>query len=176
MKEVLVFLVDTFFSLLFFVFLLRLLLQWVRGDFRNPLSQAIVRLSSWLIMPLRRVLPPLGRVDTASVAAVLLVSLAKIAALQLASGLGMPDALTWLRFAALDILRTTLWLYFWAIFIYALLSMVAPGTYSPANSILESLCEPILGRIRRAVPAIGGLDLSPLWAGIGIQVLLILLR
>jgi YggT family protein len=148
----------------------------VRGDFRNPLSQAIVRLSNWLIMPLRRVLPPLGRIDSASVAAVMLVSLAKIAALQLASGLGMPDALAWLRFAALDILRTTLWLYFWAIFIYALLSMVAPGTYSPANSILESLCEPILGRIRRAVPSIGGLDLSPLWAGIGIQVLLILLR
>ena len=62
------------------------------------------------------------------------------------------------------------------IFIYALLSMVAPGTYSPATSILESLCEPILGRIRQTLPAIGGLDLSPLWAGIGIQVLLILLR
>ncbi len=176
MKEVLVFLVDTFFSLLFFVFLLRLLLQWVRGDFRNPLSQAIVRLSNWLIVPLRRLLPPVGRVDTASVAAVLLVALAKIAALQLVAGFGLPDALTWLRFAALDILRTTLWLYFWSIFVYALLSMVAPGTYSPVTSILESLCEPILGRIRRVVPAVGGLDLSPLWAGIAIQVLLILLR
>ena len=51
MKEVLLFLVDTFFSLLFFVFLLRLLLQWARADFRNPLSQAIVRLSNWLVMP-----------------------------------------------------------------------------------------------------------------------------
>jgi YggT family protein len=176
MKEVLVFLVDTFFSLLFFVFLLRLLLQWARADFRNPLSQAIVRLSNWLVMPLRRVLPPVRRVDTASVAAVVLVALAKVAAVLLASGVGLPDALTWVRFAVLDILRTTLWVYFWAIFVYALLSMVAPGTYSPATSILESLCEPILGRIRRVVPAIGGLDLSPLWAGIGIQVALILLR
>jgi len=176
MKEVLVFLVVTVFSLLFFVFLLRLLLQWVRADFRNPLSQSIVSLSNWLIVPLRRVLPPIGRVDTASVAAVVVVSLAKIAALQLVSGFGMPDALTWLRFATLDILRTTLWLYFWAIFIYALLSMIAPGTYSPATSILESLCEPLLSRIRRILPAVGGLDLSPLWAGIGIQVLLILLR
>ena len=67
-------------------------------------------------------------------------------------------------------------MYFWAIFIYALLSMVAPGTYSPANAILQSLCEPILGPIRRTLPSIGGLDLSPLWASIGIQVLLILLR
>jgi YggT family protein len=54
--------------------------------------------------------------------------------------------------------------------------MVAPGAYSPATSILDSLCEPILSRIRRAMPSVGGLDLSPLWAGIGIQVLLILLR
>jgi YggT family protein len=176
MQEVLVFLVDTFFSLLFFVFLFRLLLQWARADFRNPLSQAILRLSNWLVMPLRRLLPPVGRVDTASVVAVVLVALAKVAALLLVSGAGLPDALTWVRFAALDILRTTLWVYFWAIFVYALLSMVAPGAYSPATSILESLCEPILGRIRRVVPAIGGLDLSPLWASIGIQVLLILLR
>jgi YggT family protein len=176
MKDVLQVLVDTFFSLLFFVFLLRLLLQWARADFRNPLSQAIVRLSNWLIMPLRRVLPPVGRIDSASVVAVLVVALAKILALQLVLGGGIPDALVLLKFAALDIVRTTLWVYFWAIFIYALLSMVAPGTYSPANSILESLCEPILGRIRRTVPPIGGLDLSPMWAGIGIQVLLILLR
>ena len=176
MQDVLYFLVDTFFSLLFFVFLLRLLLQWARADFRNPLSQAIVRLSNWLIMPLRRLLPPVGRIDTASVAAVVLVALAQVAALSLVRGFGVPDALDLLRLAALAILRTTLWVYFWAIFIYALLSMVAPGTHSPAVSILESLCEPILGPIRRTGPSVGGLDLSPLWAGIGIQVLLILLR
>lgn len=176
MQDVLVFLVDTFFSLLFFVFLLRLLLQWARADFRNPLSQAIVRLSNWLIMPLRRFLPPVRRVDTASIAAVVAVALAQVAARTLVGGLGLPDPLGWLQLAALDILRTTLWLYFWAIFVYALLSMVSPGTYSPASSLLESLCEPVLGPIRRTLPAIGGLDLSPLWAGIGIQVLLILLR
>ena len=65
MQDALVFLVDTFFSLLFFVFLLRLVLQWARADFRNPLAQAIVRLTNWLILPLRRGLPPIGRVDTA---------------------------------------------------------------------------------------------------------------
>ncbi len=176
MQDVLVFLVDTFFSLLFFVFLLRLLLQWARADFRNPLSQAIVRLSNWLIMPLRRMLPPVGRVDTASIVAVLLVALAQIAALSLVRGFGLPDALDLFRLAALEIVRTTLWVYFWAIFIYALLSMIAPGSYSPATSILESLCEPVLRPIRRTIPSVGGLDLSPLWAGIGIQVLLILLR
>ena len=91
MQEVLHFLVDTLFSLLFFVFLLRLLLQWSRADFRNPLSQAVLRLSNWLIMPLRRVLPPLGKVDTASVVAVLAVALAQVAALYLVRGLGLPE-------------------------------------------------------------------------------------
>ncbi len=176
MQDVLYFLVDTFFSLVFFVFLLRLLLQWARADFRNPLAQAILRLSNWLIMPLRRILPPIGRIDTASVVAVLLVAVAQVAALTLVRGFGLPDTLDLLRLAALAILRSALWVYFWAIFIYALLSMVAPGTYSPANAILQSLCEPILGPIRRTLPSIGGLDLSPLWASIGIQVLLILLR
>lgn len=176
MQDVLVFLVDTGFSLLFFVFLLRLLLQWARADFRNPLSHAIVRLSNWLIMPLRRLLPPIGRIDTASVAAVLLTALAQVAALWLVRGFGMPDAIDLLRLASLEIVRTTLWVYFWAIFIYALLSMIAPGSYSPATSILESLCEPVLRPIRRTIPSVSGLDLSPLWAGIGIQMLLILLR
>lgn len=176
MQQVLVFLFDTFFSLLFLVFLLRLLLQWARADFRNPLTQAVVKLSNWLIMPLRRALPPVGRIDTASVVAVLLIALARVAALSLVAGAGLPDALTWVRLAALEVVTTVLWLYFWAIFVYALLGMIAPGTYSPVISILQSICEPVLRPIRRTVPSVAGLDLSPLWAGILIQVFLILLR
>jgi YggT family protein len=176
MQDVLHFLVDTLFSLLFFVFLLRLLLQWVRADFRNPLSQAILRLTNWLIMPLRRVLPPVGRIDSASVVAVVAIALAQVAALYLVRGLGLPDGFEWLRLAATEIARTVLWIYFWSIFVYAMLSLIAPGTYSPAASILQALCEPLLGRIRSIVPSVGGLDLSPLWAGLAIQVLLILLH
>jgi YggT family protein len=66
--------------------------------------------------------------------------------------------------------------YLFAIFLYALLSMIAPGVYSPAQSLLVSLCEPILRPIRRVIPPLGGLDLSPMWAGILIYALLILLR
>lgn len=176
MLQVLTFLVDTFFSLLFLVFLLRLLLQWARADFRNPLTQAVVKLSNWLIMPLRRALPPVGRIDTASVIAVLLIALARIAALSLVVGAGIPDLLTWLRLAGLEIIEKVLWLYFWAIFVYALLGMIAPGAYSPVLSVLQSICEPVLRPIRRTIPSVAGLDLSPLWAGILIQVFLILLR
>lgn len=176
MHQVVLFLSETLFSLLLYVFLLRLMLQWARANFRNPVADAILRMTNWLIMPLRRALPPIGRLDTASVIAVFAVSLVKTAALSVILAGALPDALPWMWAAAIELLRSALWLYFWAIFVYALASMIAPGVRSPFQDLLESLCEPVLERIRSAVPAIAGLDLSPMWAGIIIQVLLILIR
>ena len=103
-------------------------------------------------------------------------ALLKVSVSWLLNGFGPPPALIWLRLTVFEILTTTLWTYFFAIFLYAMLSLVAPGTYSPAQGLLVSLCEPILRPIRRVIPPLGGLDLSPLWAGIAIQALLILLR
>ena len=91
-------------------------------------------------------------------------------------GLGPPPPLIWIQLAVFEILRTTLWTYFFAIVTYALLSLIAPGTYSPAQGLLVSLCEPVLRQFRRVIPPLGGLDWSPLWACIVIQMLLILLR
>lgn len=170
-----IYIVDTLASLALFVALLRLLLQWARADFRNPISQAVVRLTNPLVIPLRRILPPIGRLDTASVVTVLIVAFADVAIMFAVRGLGLPNALFWVRAAAVEIVRTTLWTYFYAILVYALLSFIAPGDYSPVQSVLDSLCEPVLRPFRRLVKPIGGLDLSPLWACIAIQALLILL-
>lgn len=170
------YIVETLVSLVFFVFLLRLVLQLARADFRNPIAQAIVKLTNPVIVPLRRILPPAGKVDTASVIAVVLVALAEIGLLYALRGLGTPDAFTWLRIAALRMLSKVLWLYFYAIVLYALLSLIAPGQHTPISSLLTSICEPILRPFRRLVPPIGGIDLSPLWACIALQALLILIR
>jgi len=175
-RQVVLFLAEAVFSFLVYAFLLRLLLQWTRANFRNPISDAVLRLTNWLIMPLRRVVPPLRRIDTATVVAAYAISLAQTAALSVILVGFVPDTLPWMLAAATELLRSALWLYFWAIFVYALASMIAPGVRSPLQDLLESLCEPVLKRIRRAVPAIAGLDLSPMWAGILIQVLLILIR
>jgi len=70
----------------------------------------------------------------------------------------------WARAVLTEIARTLLWTYLYAIFLYALLSLIAPGGYSPLQSLLSSLCEPVLRPIRRVIPAVAGLDLSPLWA------------
>jgi YggT family protein len=172
----LLFLIDTLLSLAQFVVLLRLLLQWARADFRNPLAQAIVQISNPLLVPLRRVLPAIGRLDTASVVIVLALSLLRACVPELLQGQAPPPLLALALLAALQLLRTVLWIYFFSIFLYAMLSLIAPGTYSPAQALLTALCEPVLRPLRRLIPPLANLDLSPLWAGILIQALLILLR
>jgi len=135
--DTLAFVVGTLLNLALFVALLRLFLQWSRADFRNPISQAVVRLTNPLVMPLRRILPPVGKIDTASVVTVAIVALVDVAVI---AGLrGYEPAIdAWLRDAAILILRISLWTYFSAIFLYALLSLIAPGGYSPVQSLLTS--------------------------------------
>jgi YggT family protein len=132
------------------------------ADFRNPLSQAVVKLTNWLVLPLRRLLPPIDRLDTASLVAVYLAQVVAVAAVfMLSTGIAMPipDLLWW---SVKKGVVSTLQLYTVAIVVYALLSLVAPGTYSPAAGLLQSLCEPLLRPVRQALPIIGGLDFSPL--------------
>jgi YggT family protein len=172
----LLYLIDTLLSLVQLCFLLRLLLQWARADFRNPLLRAIVQLTSPVLVPLRRLLPAIGRVDTASVLVVIALAMLRVSMGTLLSGIGLPPLLLWAEVAILQLLRLVLWTYFFAIFLYATLSFIAPGTYSPAQALLASLCEPVLRPFRRLIPPLANLDLSPLWAGILIQALLILVR
>src|SRR6059058_1050364 len=145
------FVVETLLSLALFVVLARLLLQWTRADFRNPLCQAVVRITNPLILPLRRVLPPIGKLDTASVVAVLMVAVLDVACIFALHGVGFPPPLLWLRAVLGEIARTLLWTYLSAIFLYALLSLIAPGGYSPLQSVLATLCEPVLRPIRRLI-------------------------
>jgi YggT family protein len=180
--QALLFLVETLLGFYQLVLLLRLLLQFARADFRNPIARAIVRLTNPVIVPLRRVLPPAGRIDSASVVAILAASIVKVLILLWLGGLGvagafvLPPWIPLLRAVAVDLVRMLLQTWFFAILLYAVLSMVAPGTRSPAQALLASVCEPILSRIRRVIPPIADIDLSPLWAGILIQALLLLVH
>jgi len=173
--DALTFVLDSVLSLAVFAFLLRFLLPVVRADFRNPLSQAVLSLTNWLVLPLRRILPPMGRVDTASlVALVAMQLLATFLLFRLRVGALIPFVP--LVIAGLTSLAiSTIRLFQVLIFVYALLSFIAPGTYSPVAGLLSSLCEPLLRPLRRVLPVIGGLDFSPLVALIGLQALLILI-
>jgi YggT family protein len=122
------------------------------------------------------VLPPIGKLDTASFVAVVLVATLEVIIVTTMSQLFVPDLFSWARLVVMEIIRAVLSTYFWAVLVYAVLSMIAPGGYSPVQALLTSLCEPILRPFRRIIPPIAGLDFSPLWVLIAIQALLILLR
>jgi len=173
--DAIVFLVDSLLTFVVYAFLLRVLLQLARADFRNPLAQAVLSLTDWLVMPLRRLLPPVGRFDTASFIALLAVQLtATLILFRLRTGVlypFVPLAVEALRALALSI--TLLYTVF--IFVYALLSFIAQGVRSPATALLAALCEPVLGPLRRVLPVLGGIDFSPLVAIVALQALRILI-
>src|SRR5271163_3507073 len=180
--EAIRYIVDTLLWLLTLAFVLRLLFQLVRADFRDPIADAIVRVTNWLIMPLRRLLPPIGRVDTATVVAVLLAAGARtfvvmaMAGAGVGVGVGVGDLIVFLRIALLNLADMVLRIYLFAMLLYWLTGFISPGGYGPGLRLLAQLCEPILKRVRRIIPPIGQIDFSFLWVSIAIGALLVLLR
>jgi YggT family protein len=174
--EAIKYIVDMLFLLLTLAFVLRLLFQWVRADFRDPVADAIVRVTNWLIMPLRRVLPPIGKIDTATVVAVLCIAALRTFADFALAGVGVGDIALFLRVAVVNLVDLVLYIYLFALFLYALTSFVSPGGYAPGVRLLSQLCEPILKPVRRIIPPIGQIDFSVLWVSIVIGALLVLLR
>lgn len=156
--------------LLVTVFLLRVLLPLARAETRNQLWQAVIRVTNPLVLPLRKVLPPIGKVDTASIVALIIVQAAAVALMWLLGG--YPWIFTPAQFASsvfMTLVRTILNFYIFALFLYVILSWIAPGTNSPGAALIDTLCEPLLRPIRRIIPPLGGFDLSALFLIIGLQ-------
>ena len=109
------YIVDTLLWLLTLAFLLRLLFQFVRANFRDPMADAIVRATNWLILPLRRILPPIGKVDTATVVAVVAMAAARTAALLALDRAGFGDPLVFLRISLVGLVDLTLRVYLFAL-------------------------------------------------------------
>jgi YggT family protein len=170
------YIVDTLLWLLTLAFVLRLLFQWVRANFRDPMADAVVRVTNWLILPLRRVLPPIGKVDTATVVAVIAVASVRTFATLGLAGQGVGDAGLFLRINAVSLADLVLRIYLFALLLYWLTSFVSPGGHAPGVRLLSQLCEPILKPVRRIIPPIGQIDFSFLWVAIVIGALLVLLR
>jgi len=170
------YLIDTLLSLAELAFLLRLLFQWARADFRNPLLRSLVELTNPVLVPLRRVLPSVGRVDTATVVVVLLLGFLRSVAHARLDGSWLFISWAFLvERTVLELVRMVLWTFFVSVFGYALISTLSQGSYSPPLGALGALAEPILRPIRKLIPPLANLDLSPLWACILIQALLLLL-
>ena len=150
--------------------LLRLYMQALRVPMSvrsgNPLSRFIFALTDWLVLPLRRVVPAIGNLDTASLLAAWLVQVAQFLVLWVLVGMGA-SLISILVLAVFGVVRMGLSGLTGLVIVYAILSWVQ--TRSFLSDLLERLVMPLLAPIRRVVPLVGGVDLSPL-------VLLVLLQ
>jgi len=168
MRDSLFFLIRVLSHLYLLLFLLRFIMQWIRADFYNPLAQFIVRATNPLVVPARRFIPASSGIDLPTL--VLLVLLEVLATWLLLYVASAPATLIQLAgFVLLRLVSLTLSLYTWTILVYVILGWIGPGGYHPLTMILAELNEPVLRPIRRLLPPISGLDLSPLLAVILIQ-------
>ncbi len=162
-SSAIVFIINAITSLYLLVLLLRLWLPILRADFRNPLAQGILKLTSPLVIPLRKILPSFGLLDTATVVVAFVLQYLSILLLLLFTGMGATfAAISITSIVKLVVLSINLFVY--AIFIRIILSWIAPGQHNPAIAIIATLTEPVLRPFRRIIPAMGGFDISPIFA------------
>ena len=176
LNEILGYLIQTALSIYLLAMLLRFLLQLVRADFYNPISQFLVKITNPLVVPARRLIPGLGGIDLASLLLAVLLQLACIIAMLLLHGLGLPNIFLLLAWSLLGVLSLLVNIYFFALLAMIILSWVAPGSNHPAIYLLHQITEPVMAPFRKALPPMGGMDFSPILVFILINVLQIALR
>ena len=175
-NEILMYLVQTVFSLFLIAVILRFILQLVRADFYNPISQFLVKVTNPLLVPLRRIIPGVAGVDVAAVLLALVVQTIAIVLTYVLVGQPLPAIPNLVIWAALGLVALVVNIYFFALLAMIILSWVAPGSNNPALFLLHQITEPVMAPFRKMLPPMGGLDLSPILLFILINIIQISLR
>ena len=163
MTQAVYFIVKALTQLLLLLYLLRLWLPIVRADFKNPIAQGVVRLTSPLIIPVRRFIPAIGRLDTATFLVTYAMQYAIVLVLLLITQHMAPTLVVAIS-SLLELCILSLNMFFFAILIKVVMSWIAPHAHNPVSAIAASIAEPVLGPFRRMLPTMGGMDLSPIIA------------
>ncbi|MEN8166108.1 MAG: YggT family protein [Pseudomonadota bacterium] len=168
------FLIQTLFGLYILAVLLRFLLQLVRADFYNPITQFLVKITAPPLKPLRRFIPGIGGVDIASLLLAWGLKYIELLLIVLISG-STVNAFAPLLWAIPELLELLLNIFLFAVLIQVILSWINPGAYNPASALLNSLTEPLMRPARKILPPMSGIDLSPMLVMIGLILLKMLL-
>tara|TARA_R110002072_G_scaffold99563_12_gene218995 strand:- start:44367 stop:44951 length:585 start_codon:yes stop_codon:yes gene_type:complete len=176
LSDVFTYLIYVFFGLYILAMLLRFLLQAVRADFYNPISQSLVKVTNPLVIPLRKILPGYGGLDLASLLLALILQILMVTLLVLIQTGAMLAPLPLLLVGVLGLASYLLKIYFFALLAMIVLSWIAPGGNHPALYLLHQITEPVMAPFRKVLPSMGGLDFSPILVFIIINVLQIVLR
>lgn len=166
-----VLLVQTLGGLYLLAILLRFLLQIARADFYNPFTQAIVKVTDPAVRIFRRFVPGYRGVDFASLVLAFIVQCIATALLITFSGFTIPGVALLVTWSALGLLSFVLNIYFWSMIVSIIASFIAPYSAHPALSLIRQLTEPLMAPFRRLLPSMGGLDLSPIFVFLALQII-----
>jgi len=167
--------INSLFDLYILLVLLRFMLQMLRADFYNPVSQFIVKLTTPPLRILRRIIPSVAGQDSASIVFCVVLIYGKFLLMRALSipavhiggvmaPIGGASYAGLLLFSVADLIALILTVFLIAVIIRVILSWISPGQYNPVIGLVNKLAEPVLKPIRKLIPPIGGLDLSPLFA------------
>ena len=163
------------FELYILAVMLRFLLQLVRADFYNPISQFLITVTNPVLRYLRRRIPGYAGIDWPSIILMLVLQLIALSLIALLKTGALPAIPGLVLLALTHLLKMIIWIYIVVIVLQALTSWVNPGAYSPVTILMYQLTDPLLRPVRRVIPPAGGLDWSPFIVLIGLNLLLIVL-
>lgn len=172
LRNALLFLIDSLFNLYLFILVTRLILVWVRTDYFNPVTQFVVKMTDLIVRPLRRIVPNIGQLETATMIWILVIECVKFLFIALIT-LGMPNLLGLPILAFADMLALIIQVFTYAIILQVILSFAQP--MSPLMMIVSRFTSPIMQPLQRLIPPMGGFDLTPIPALIILQLLNIVL-
>lgn len=168
------YLFDTIFNLFLIIVLLRFWMQWVRANFRNEFGQFLLAVSNPVIIPLRKIVPSIGPIDTATVVLAILLVIFKYTLLPLLSGSAIPWGFI-LAYCLGELIKYSVYIFMAAIVIQIIASWVAPYSHHPLLDIAKSIAEPLMAPARRLLPSVGGIDFSPIIVFIFLNLTLMLI-
>lgn len=156
----LIFLITTVIGLYSYIILARFILQLVKADFYNPISQAVVKATNPLLIPLRKVIPGFAGLDWAALVLLYGFQVLEVIVTLMLQGHGFPISQI-LLYSLVQTAGLFVWFYIIVIFVQILLSWIAPQQYNPMTLMLHQISEPVLAPARRMLPPMGGFDFSP---------------
>lgn len=172
LRAALLFLVSTIFDLYLFILVIRLILAWVESDYYNPVTQFVVKFTSFIVKPLKRFIPDYHGLELATIFLIIVIEIIKFLFISFLS-FGFPNPFGLLIISIVDAIKLTIEIFFYAILFQAILSWIQPG--SSISRDLDRFTSPILRPLQRVIPPVAGYDIAPIPALIILQLLIMIL-
>lgn len=176
LNDIAIYLLQTGLGFYLIIVMLRFIMQLVRADFYNPISQFVFKATQPIVGPLQTILKPIGRFDPASLTLAIALQIAGIVLLLMLNNVTTPNPVTLFLWGFVGALGLLVKIYFYALLATIILSWISPGGSNPAAYLLHQITEPVMAPVRSLLPPMGGLDFSPIVVFILINIIEITLR